>query len=225
MVNLEWKSQKSQWKGECPRCGIASYFSITTQAVFPDNTRVDVVECPEGHPFSICSNTFSERGEVLYVTPVSGDAEVPTWLPPEYVNAFSEMYFDYKSGKYRSAVSVAGILLDAHISSLLLNPGDKKKTLANRLEILVTRKLIDADQFADGTVARLSRNGVIHPDDVAAEISQENAAEVMDAVGGCLERYYRWRRTKALPAPKDQIGETEEECLTEISVEGETKSE
>lgn len=98
--------------------------------------------------------------------------------------------------------------MDAHINSLLINNGDKTKPLAKRLEILAGRNLIDQDQFADGTVARLSRNEVIHPETIALSIEQSEAEEAIDAVVSCLERYYKFRRSKALPAP--QVEDTEE---------------
>ena len=210
MVNLKWRTDKSQWKGECPRCGVASFFSISTQGTYLDGSRVDVVECPEGHPFSIGTITSSERNSVLYALPVSGAINVPDWLPLEYLNAYSEMMFDFKSSKYRSAVAVAGIMLDCHINTLLRNPGDRKKTLAHRMEILSTRKFIDQDHFADGTIARLSRNEIIHPDDLAREITEDEAAEAINAVSECLERFYKFRRAKALPAGKEQVGDESE---------------
>jgi hypothetical protein len=198
------------WQGECPRCGIRGYFSTVWSASFSDRSHVDVVECPGSHPFIVVTVSVgggSSRGSVLFVSPVSGDVDVPNWLPDQYKNAYAEMMFDLKSQKYRSSVAMAGIILDAHINSLLRNPGDKRMPLARRMEILSARGHIDQDQFADGTVARLSRNEVVHPEEITNTVSEIEAREAIDAVSGCLERYYKFRRAKALPAPAEQIGE------------------
>ena len=204
---MAWISGRNMWSGDCPRCGKGSYFAPAYQGRFSDSTLIDVVDCPGGHPFVICSGTNPDRIQIVFVLPISGESSIPIWLPDEYRDAYSEMCFDYNSGKYRSAVALAGIILDSHVNSLLKSKLDKRKPLGKRLEILIEAKYIDQDQFSDGTVARLSRNDVIHPDTIAALISQEDALDTMDAVSGCLERFYKWRRAKALPAPKEQVGD------------------
>jgi hypothetical protein len=165
---------------------------------------LDVVDCPAGHPFVISTRSNSNKQQVVFVAPISENAQVPTWLPEEYHSAYREMKFNFISGRYRSAVAVAGIILDGHINSLLKYKGDQRKSLKKRLEILADSKLIDQDQFADGTVARLGRNDTIHPEDVAQETLEKEAEEVIEAVSGCIERFYRWRRAKALPAPAEK---------------------
>jgi hypothetical protein len=202
---MKWNNNRNIWNGECPRCGVNSYFNVTWSHIFSDHSSVDIIECPEGHPFMISTTASSLRRFIEFITPVSGDYSVPKWLPIEYSSAYSEMMFDFKSKKYRSAVALAGIILDAHINSLLRNPGDKKKTLANRMEILSKQGNFDTDQFAEGTVARLGRNDVMHPDQIINNIEENEALEAIEAVSGCLERFYKFRRAKALPAPEEQI--------------------
>lgn len=208
---MKWIGNRNYWSGECPRCAVKSFFSVTKEHIFHDGTMVDLIECPEGHPFVIATRAISYRSEILFISPISGDSYVPDWLPDEYKKAYAEMMFDFKSKKYRSAISIAGIILDAHTNSLLKNPGDRKKSLAYRLELLAGKALIDQDQFADSTVARLSRNEVIHPDQIAADIEDADAKETIEAVTGCLERYYKFRRAKALPAGPDQVSGPEGE--------------
>ena len=217
---MQWNSNRSIWQGECPVCGINSFFSTTWEGNFTDYSKINIVECPGGHPFIITTHSGS-KSSILSISPINGNIDIPSWLPTEYEKVFSEMMFDLKSQKYRSAVAMASIILDVHINSLLINPGDKRKPLAQRMEILSVRKLIDQDQFADGTVARLGRNEVLHPETISVDIEEHEAKEAVDSVIGCLERYYKFRRAKALPAPAEQVGEIEKVHSTETSPEGE----
>ena len=207
MIKMNWVANKSVWAGERPRCGVGSFFALTLQREFSDGTFIDVVECHGNHPFVICSTSNPHRGKVLFVTPLSDKLSIPSWLPDEYKDAYAEMGFDFNSGKYRSAVALAGIILDAHINSLMKSKLDRRKNLAHRLEILINAGRLDPDQFADGTIVRLSRNEVMHTESIAETITRDDAADTIDAVSSCLERFYKWRRAKALPAPKEQVGE------------------
>lgn len=199
------------WKGECPRCGIAAYFHVTWEGSFRDRTYIDVIECPDSHPFVIGTEYGSEKKSIRFIAPISSEYTVPPWLPAEYKDAYAEMMYDFKSNKLRSAVAVAGIILDSHINSLLRNPGDKRMPLGKRMEILASRNLLDPDQFAEGTVARLNRNDVIHPEDISQPIDEAEAKECIEAVSACLERFYKFRRAKALPAPTEQVGDEDQE--------------
>ena len=207
MIKLEWLSSRTVWKGECPRCGMGSFYSVIWSQRFSDRTFVDVVECHGGHPFVIFSKIQpdGDRGSVLHAVPVYGNTGVPDWLPPEYQKVYSEMIFCFKCQEYRSAIAMAGIMLDAHINTMMKNPGEKKKPLKERLDILIKNGRIDHDQFADATVTRLSRNEVIHPSDLTTDVTEAEAKDAINAVSSCLERFYKWRTSKALPAPSEQV--------------------
>lgn len=208
---MNWVPERNSWRGECPRCGITSLLAPVWSQHFSDNTILDVLECPEGHPFVISTRYGSERRVVNFIAPISGSTNIPTWLPEEYKETYAEMIFNLKSKRYRSAIAMAGAILDVHVNSILRNPGDKRKTLAARLEILSNRGVISADEFADGTITRLGRNGSLHPEDIARQPEPSEAEEIIDAVSSCLERFYKWRRAKALPAPTEQVGDAGEE--------------
>jgi hypothetical protein len=223
MNNLSWDENRKTWKGNCPRCGVSSFFQLAWHNRF-SGEDLDVVECPGGHPFVITTKVGSGRATIFSILPINGNHTVPEWLPEEYQHLYSEMMFDFLSSKYSSAVAVAGIMLDAHINSFLTKNGDKRKGLKKRLDLLSENGVIDADQFADSTVARITRNGVVHPENIAEAIDEAGAEEVIDSVSSCLERYYKFRRAKALPAPEEQVSnpdtpEDEIEPVVEESTE------
>lgn len=208
--NIEWLTNKNKWKGECPLCGLNSFYVSVWEHTF-GNEHVNILECTEGHPFMVSFRLVVQpdrqaKRDVEYITPVSGDTNVPSWLPDGYKGLYYEMNFDFKSKKWRSAIAIASIILDTHVNSLLKNPGERKKPLAARLEILQKFKLITPDEFSEATIGRLSRNEVLHPEKISEKpITEEDASTTIEAVLSCLERFYKWRISKALPAPKDQV--------------------
>jgi hypothetical protein len=204
MNKFTWLSNRNQWKGPCPRCGVTAYFQVVASKRFSNpDVFLDLLECPEGHGFLIESENLIEREFVQGVYPISAKMDVPEWLPAEYREVYEEMYFSFKSKKYRSAIALAGILLEAHVNSLIKNPGEKKKSLFDRLSILINEGKINHEQFAEATVARLSRNETLHPESLAESISENTAEEIIRAVSSCLEQYYKFRASKALPAPTE----------------------
>jgi HEPN domain-containing protein len=210
MIKLEWLNGRNVWRGECPRCEYGGHYAPRNTDRFSDRTTVDILECSAGHPFVVMTRLHpdpAQRGEVIYAMPITGEINVPSWLPPEYSKTYAEMMFDYKSGQYASAISMASRMLEAHVNSLLKNPGESRKNLKRRLEILVEHGRIDHDQFAEATITRLNRNEVLHPGLLNEEATESDAKDTIDAVSGCLERYYRWKVTKALPAPSEQVSD------------------
>ncbi len=205
----------NRWSGNCPRCGLHSYFAEVWQHQFREGQTVCVVECPGGHAF-VVEHEPGFKNRVKFVYPVISTHQVPSWLPENYREICGEMYVEFNNGNYRSSVALAGIMLDALVNAFLKSPSDAGKSLKKRLELLKNGDAIDADQFADSTVARLGRNDVMHPDDLAAPVTKEDANEVIDAVISALEGFYKFRRARALPAAKqasvqDEPTATEEE--------------
>lgn len=211
MLNLKWVADKNVWRGECPICGFNAFYNVLWGARFSNGTLLDVVECPGGHPFSIAyTSGINNTKNFTYACPISGKINNPSWLPDEYKEIYSEMIYNYKLENYRSAIAVAGMILDVHINTLLKNEGEKRKPLKVRLEVLHKSGRIDPDQFSDATITRLSRNEIVHPEDLSITVMEGDAKETIEAVTSCLERFYRWRSSRALPAPAEQVGVIEE---------------
>jgi hypothetical protein len=144
---------------------------------------------------------------ILDIGPVEDYVEVPSWMPAEYHSAYQEMLDNMNRAKYRSVVGIASVILDAFIASLLPNEGDRKKPLYQKIDAAMNLGKIDRDQFSDATVARLTRNDVLHPETILEAVDAQEAQEIVDSVSGLLERAFKFRSSRALPAPRSVMEE------------------
>ncbi len=202
MPFVSWNAELGKWAGTCSRCGMGGFFDIQATKVYAGK-QIDVLFCPAQHAF-VVEYRENRKHEILTVYPIEVQSSVPSWLPDEYHSTYSEMLDAYSRAKYRSMIACCGLLIEAHINSIIKNPGDKKKSLFDRLEILVKQGKIDADQFSEGTIVRLTRKDVLHPQDFLKEVTQADAKEVLDSVIAYLERTFKFRIAKALPAAKKE---------------------
>lgn len=163
---------------------------------------------PQAHP----APDGDPSKKVSTYCPIDYSHTVPDWLPDEYKPTYKELVEAKSIGHGKSVVALCAILLEAHVNGLIRNPGEKKKSLFDRLEILKAQGTIDIDQFTNATITRITRNDVLHPSDILAEISEEEMKVIFDEITSYLERAYRFRSSRALPEP-----EVEEELTDETT--------
>jgi hypothetical protein len=147
----------------------------------------------------------NNRGLLKGVFPHEWFDDVPDWLPDDFRETFQELLFVRGQHQFRSVVAIAGLLLEAHVNEQIPTLGDKKKSLFERLQYLKVQGKIDQDQFSDATIARITRNGVLHPTDILEQVNEKDADEVMGSVIAYLERAYKYRSSRALPPASPEI--------------------
>jgi len=210
MTRLKWDQEMSRWRGVCPRCGMGGFYEVQKTNAY-GGYSIDVLICSNRHHFCI-EYERSDRNALSSIFPIEFVGDVPEWLPEEYRDAYTEMLKDYNDQRYRGAIAVAGIIMDADVNTLLNTKGDKGKSLFLRLQILIEKGKIDRDEFSEATVARIGRKEAIHPEDIKDAPAEENAQEIIESVKNYLERRYKYRASRALPEPeKKDDAETEEQ--------------
>lgn len=172
----------------------------------------ETLSCPGGHGIYVEYTAGDPSKKVSTYCPIDYSHTVPDWLPDEYKPTYKELVEAKSIGHGKSVVALCAILLEAHVNGLIRNPGEKKKSLFDRLEILKAQGTIDIDQFTNATITRITRNDVLHPSDILAEISEEEMKVIFDEITSYLERAYRFRSSRALPEP-----EVEEELTDETT--------
>jgi hypothetical protein len=196
-IPFKWHSDKGQWGGMCPRCGMGGFFPPVHSNNFSNKT-IEILHCPGSHTFIVefPLNTRSAPS----VFPQEWFQDVPGWLPELFHEVFDELTFAWGNKKYRSVVAMAGLLLEAHVNEVIPTEGDKKKSLFDRLEVLKAQGRIDHDQFSNATVTRLTRKNVLHPKDIVAPVTEKEAEEAMNSVILYLEGAYKYKPSRALPS-------------------------
>jgi hypothetical protein len=177
-----------------------SYFE--NKYTFPNpKTRIssELLYCSGGHAILVEYMSEDNDRKTLTCCPVDHSITIPHWLPEIFHSTYTELMSVRSDGNKRSVVSLCGIMLEAEVNILLKNPGEKKKSLFDRLVALKNQGLIDNDQFSSGTIARITRNEVMHPKEIMEEIEHEEVEKIFDEVMIFLERSYKFRSSKALP--------------------------
>lgn len=210
MSTIYWDNREGRWRGICPRCNHQTYFELKHRmdmGVFAAETLF----CPGGHGIYLEYITNDPSKEVRTCCPIDYSHKTPDWLPDEYKPTYKELLEAKSIGHGKSVVALCAVLLEAHVNGLIRNPGEKKKSLFDRLEILKTQGTIDVDQFTNATITRITRNDVLHPADILSEISDDEMKVIFDEITSYLERAYRFRSSRALPEPQ-----ADEESIEEI---------
>lgn len=197
---IKWNREGGRWSGICPRCGHRTYFE-SKSTIDSNGGKAETIFCPGGHGLYVEYEVHpsGSKQPVKTVCPVDYKKEVPDWLPEPYQDAYKELLEVKDLGLNRSVVSICSILLEAHVNEMIKNPGEKKKTLFERLAILFKQDVIDKDQFSSATITRLTRNNVLHPDDILKKPEENDANIVFEEVTNFLERIYKFRTSRALP--------------------------
>lgn len=204
MQELQFNTQQGTWSGTCSRCGKDSYFEIKSNFTTRSGLNIETLYCPGGHVIvAEYTNGINGTKNLKSIFPKEYVGTVPSWLPDNYKNTYTELLKAKSMSLNRSVIALCGVLLEAHVNSLIKNPGEKKLSLFKRLELLYEQKVIDRDQFSNGTITRITRNEVLHPEEILQDILETDVDSIFEEVSGFFERSYRWRSSKALPSPKE----------------------
>ncbi|MEN9551643.1 MAG: hypothetical protein RI935_20 [Candidatus Parcubacteria bacterium] len=206
MQEIQFNTQQATWSGTCSRCGKDSYFEVRSSFTPRNGISIETLYCPGGHVIvAEYTNGINGTRNLKSVFPKEYVGTIPSWLPDNYKDTYMELLKAKSASLNRSVVALCGVLLEAHVNSLIKNPGEKKLSLFKRLELLYEKNIIDKDQFSNGTITRITRNEVLHPEEILEEITESDVNSIFEEVTGFFERSFRWRSSKALGSPKEVI--------------------
>ena len=200
MQYVLWNRPEGRWAGICPRCGNKSFFESKYTLNSPGRAvTAEVLYCAGEHAIFVEYSTNDVGKQAAICCPIEHGHTIPPWLPEAYKDTYREL-LDVKSrGNRRSVVALCGVLLEAHVNDLIRNPGEKKKSLFARLELLNDQGLIDKDQLSNATITRITRNEVLHPEEILVNIEEAEVQTVFEEVTNFFERSYKFRSSRALP--------------------------
>jgi len=183
----------SQYSGVCPRCDHKSQFQ-TLNELSNSTTITAFLKCQCGKYFIL------EMGQLVMVAPYTAPLDVPQWIPEHLVDDYTEMKLTAKYLMFKSAIALGSIIVETIVTEKM--PKQQKSIeLGKKIEHLIAEGSIDPDQLSSSTISRLSRNKVLHPKTSILPFSPGEVNEILQEVEFFIEREYKFRSSRALPAP------------------------
>ena len=137
------------------------------------------------------SSTPYERGgkldgRVEYWEPISPVGREYPDLPPEVASPADEAYRSYSIGAYRATVLLARAVIEAAAKSKGITSG----TLAAKIEKLAEERHVRKDVADSAHEARMIGNEVAHGDFATAQLTAEDALDVLEIMDDVLDEVY-----------------------------------
>ncbi len=199
------KDKNGRYSGTCSRCGHKSHFRSQYEGTAQVNDdygnvhpySVTLLECPCGEFLLLESDVNYEN---YYVTPQTSEKEKPDWVPEYLEDDYTEFTQAKNLNMNNAVVALASIVVDKVLNSKL-DSKFQKKTIGPKIEHLFKSGALDNDQLSSGTIMRLTRNDVLHPKTTSVPPTDEEIELLYEEVVYFLEREFKFRSSRALPAP------------------------